>query len=199
MAEELPELTVADAEAWQRWLESYDEQSVGVWLVLAKKGTVTPTSLSYAQALEEALCHGWIDGQLRRRDELTYIERFTPRRLRSAWSRNNVDAVARLTAAGRMRPAGVAAVERARADGRWDAAYAGPATRVVPGDLAAALRAQPRAEAMFAILTSQNRFAVLHRIDAARTAPTRSRRIEQFVDMLARGETIYPQKRMLPS
>lgn len=199
MAEELPELTVADAEAWQRWLESYDEQSVGVWLVLAKKGTVTPTSLSYAQALEEALCHGWIDGQLRRRDELTYIERFTPRRLRSAWSRNNVDAVARLTAAGRMRPAGVAAVERARADGRWDAAYAGPATRVVPGDLAAALRAQPRAEAMFAILTSQNRFAVLHRIDAARTAPTRSRRIAQFVDMLARGETIYPQKRMLPS
>jgi uncharacterized protein YdeI (YjbR/CyaY-like superfamily) len=168
-----------------------------VWLVLAKKGTTEPTSLTYGQALEEALCHGWIDGQIGRRDERTFRQRFTPRRARSAWSERNVGHVARLFREGRMHPAGVAHVERAKADGRWEAAYAGPASIEVPADLASALAAEPRAQAMFAILTSQNRYAVLYRIDAAKRPATRARRIEQFVEMLSRGETVHPQRRKL--
>jgi uncharacterized protein YdeI (YjbR/CyaY-like superfamily) len=168
-----------------------------LWLVLAKKGTVAPTSLSYDQALEEALCHGWIDGQVQRRDQTTYRQRFTPRRPRSPWSARNVGIVTGLVAAGRMHPAGVTEVERAKADGRWDAAYAGPASIEVPADLGAALAAEPRAQAMFDILTSQNRYAVLYRISNAKSVGTRARRIDQFVAMLARGETVYPQKRTL--
>jgi uncharacterized protein YdeI (YjbR/CyaY-like superfamily) len=197
MGDELPELTVADAPAWRAWLAEHHDDPSGVWLVLAKKGTTTPTSLSYEQALEEALCHGWIDGQIRRRDESTFRQRFTPRRARSAWSRRNVGHVERLSAEGRMHPAGVAHVERAKADGRWEAAYAGQASIEVPPDLAKALAAEPRARAMFEILTSQNRYAVLYRIDAAKRSDTRARRIEQYVAMLARGETIYAQKRRL--
>jgi uncharacterized protein YdeI (YjbR/CyaY-like superfamily) len=165
--------------------------------MLAKKGTVQPTSLSYEQALEEALCHGWIDGQVQRRDETTYRQRFTPRRPRSPWSARNVGIVTGLVATGRMHPAGVAEVERAKTDGRWDAAYAGPASIDVPADLAAALTAEPRAQAMFDILTSQNRYAVLYRISTAKRLDTRARRIDQFVEMLARGETVYPQQRTL--
>ncbi len=189
------ELTVADASAWRAWLAEHHERSPGTWLVLAKKGTTDPTSLSYAEALDEALCHGWIDGQVRRRDEATYRQRFTPRRARSIWSQRNVRNAQRLIADGRMQPAGLAEVERARADGRWDAAYAGSASAEVPADLAAALAAQPAAQAMFDVLTSQNRFAVLFRIAGARRGPTRARRIEQFVAMLARGETLHPQTR----
>lgn len=191
------ELTVTDAAAWRAWLGEHHESPAGVWLVLAKKGTTQPTSLSHDQALEEALCHGWIDGQSRRRDENTYCQRFTPRRARSPWSERNVGIVARLVTEGRMHPAGVAEVERAQADGRWDAAYAGPAGIEVPADLAAALTAEPTAQAMFDILTSQNRYAVLYRIGSAKRPDTRARRIEQFVAMLARGETVYPQKRTL--
>ena len=164
-------------------------------LVLAKKGTTEPTSLTYDQALEEALCFGWIDGQARRRDESTYQQRFTHRRPRSSWSKRNVGIAERLLAEGRMHPAGVAEVERAKADGRWAAAYAGSADIEVPPELAAALAAEPRAQAMFEILTSQNRYAVLYRIATAKGADTRARRIDQFVAMLARGETLYPQKR----
>jgi uncharacterized protein YdeI (YjbR/CyaY-like superfamily) len=195
--EELPELIVADERAWLRWLAKHHGERRGVWLVLAKKGTTTPTSLSYDDALDHALCHGWIDGQLKRRDEATYRQRFTPRRARSAWSKRNVAIVERLNAEGRMREAGLAAVEAARADGRWDAAYAGQAKIEVPDDLAAALQAEPKAKEMFEILTSQNRYAVLLRIDSAKRSDTRARRIEQFVAMLARGETVYPQKRKL--
>ncbi len=198
MAEDLPELTVADAVAWRAWLGEHHEEQAGVWLVLAKKGIDTPTSLTYDQALDEALCHGWIDGQSRRRDETTYRQRFTPRRARSPWSKRNVGIVERLTLEGRLHPAGVAEVERARADGRWAAAYAGQAEIEVPPDLAAALAADPSAQAMFDILTRQNRYAVLYRIAAAKRADTRRRRIEQFVDMLARGETVHPQRRTLP-
>lgn len=169
-----------------------------MWLVLAKKGKISSTSLSYDQALDEALCYGWIDGQARRRDDSTSYQRFTPRRSRSPWSARNVGIVARLLNEGRMHPAGVAEVERARADGRWDAAYAGPASAEVPADLIAALRASPAAQAMFDILTSQNRYAILHRIGLAKRADTRARRIGQFVDMLARGETVYQQRRHLP-
>jgi uncharacterized protein YdeI (YjbR/CyaY-like superfamily) len=169
-----------------------------VWLSLAKKGKTEPTSLTYDEALEEALCHGWIDGQVRRGDERTYRQRFTPRRTRSAWSKRNVALVERLTGEGRMRPAGTAAVERAKADGRWEAAYAGQATIEVPADLAAALNAQPAAKAMFEKLSSQNRYAVLLRIEQAKRADTRARRIEQFTAMLTRGETLHPQKHTRP-
>ena len=195
MAADPPQLIVRDAAAWRTWLaENVDEQA-GVWLVLAKKGTTDPTSLSYAAALEEALCHGWIDGQARRRDEGTYVQRFTPRRRRSMWSQRNVGIVERLTAEGRMHPQGLSEVARAKADGRWEVAYAGPATAEIPADLTQALAARPEAQAMFENLTSQNRFAVLHRLGAAKRQETRARRIEQYVDMLARGETFYPQRK----
>jgi uncharacterized protein YdeI (YjbR/CyaY-like superfamily) len=195
VAEELPELTVADAATWREWLAAHHGETPGVWLVLAKKGTTAPTRLSYDDALEEALCHGWIDGQVRRRDEHTYRQRFTPRRARSAWSKRNVAIAERLIATGRMHAAGVAQVERARADGRWETAYAGQANIEVPDDLARALAAAPAARAMFDTLTSQNRYAILYRIDTAKRADTRARRIEQYVAMLSRGETLHPQRR----
>jgi len=193
MADELPELIVGDAVAWREWLGENHGDPAGVWLVLAKKGTEKPTSLTYDQALEEALCHGWIDGQTRRRDDATYRQRFTPRRKRSAWSRRNTGIAERLRAEGRMHPAGQAEVERAKADGRWEAAYAGPATMEVPPDLIEALAAEPKAQAMFETLNSQNRYAILYRIGTAKRADTRARRIREFVAMLARGETVYPQ------
>jgi uncharacterized protein YdeI (YjbR/CyaY-like superfamily) len=195
MGNELPQLIVADTAAWRTWLAGHHDDPIGVWLTLAKKGTTEPTSLTYDQALDESLCLGWIDGQARLRDEYTYERRFTPRRARSAWSRRNVGIVERLMAEGRMHAAGLAEVTRAKTDGRWEAAYAGQASIEVPVDLAAALADEPTAKAMFDILTSQNRYAVLYRIDAAKRDDTRARRIEQFVAMLAAGKTIYPQKR----
>jgi uncharacterized protein YdeI (YjbR/CyaY-like superfamily) len=197
VAPELPELLVDDAAAWRAWLGEHHADPAGVRLVLAKKGTVEPTSLTYDQALEEALCHGWIDGQVGRRNERTYRQRFTRRRPRSAWSKRNTGIAERLLAEGRMHPAGVAEVERAKADGRWEAAYAGSADIEVPPDLATVLAANPGAQEMFAIPTSQHGYAVLYRSAGAKRADTRVGRIEQFVDMLARGETVYPQKRTL--
>lgn len=188
-------MTLADGPAWRTWLHKHHEASAGVWLMLAKKGTTEPTRLGYDEALDEALCHGWIDGQVRRLDERTYRQRFTPRRARSSWSKRNVGIVERLTSEGRIRPAGLAAVEQAKADGRWEAAYAGPAAIETPSDLQAALAAEPAAQAMFETLTSRNRYSVLFRIDAAKRADTRARRIAQFVEMLAREETVHPQKK----
>ncbi len=164
-----------------------------MWLVLAKKGTTEPTSLTYAQALDEALCEGWIDGQKRSRDAATFVQRFTPRRRASVWSKRNVGIAGQLIAAGRMRPAGLSEIERAKADGRWAAAYSGQANATVPDDLAAALAANPEASAMFATLNGANRFAVLFRVETAKRPETRARRVEQLVAMLARGETIHPQ------
>jgi uncharacterized protein YdeI (YjbR/CyaY-like superfamily) len=195
VAEELAELTVADAAGWREWLDQYHDRRTGVWLRLARKGTTLPTSLTYDEALEEALCHGWIDGQLRRGDDRTYLQRFTPRRSRSPWSARNTAIVERLLAEGRMHEAGLAEVERAKADGRWAEAYAGQAAIGVPRDLEAALRAQPKAQVMFDRLDGHNRYAVLYRIQTARRPETRARRIAQFVAMLARGDTIYPQRR----
>jgi uncharacterized protein YdeI (YjbR/CyaY-like superfamily) len=192
---ELPTLILPDAAAWRAWLAEHHEDSAGVWLVLAKKGVEKPTSITYDEALEEALCHGWIDGQTKRRDETTYQQRFTRRRARSAWSQRNVGLVERLMGEGRMHAAGIAEVERARADGRWEAALAGPASIEVPPDFALALAAEPKAQAMFEALTSRNRYALLHRIATAKRPETRERRIREFVEMLARGETVYPQKR----
>ena len=197
VADDLPELTVADAAAWRDWLGEHHQNPTGVWLLLAKKGTTEPTNLRYDQAMDEALCWGWIDGQVKRRDDATYRQRYTPRRLRSQWSQRNVGIIARLDADGRMQPAGWAEVERAKADGRWEAAYAGPAGIVVPPDLAAALAVEPKAQAMYQILTSQNRYAVISRIESLKRADSRARRIGQYVAMLAVGQTIYPQKRTL--
>jgi uncharacterized protein YdeI (YjbR/CyaY-like superfamily) len=188
-------LIVRDAAAWHAWLGQHHAEPEGVWLVLAKKGTVHPTRLAYDDALEEALCHGWIDGQVKRRDDTTYKQRFTPRRKRSPWSKRNVDIAERLVAEGRMHASGIAEIERARSDGRWQAAYAGPATIEVPDDLAEALAASPKAQAMFEVLTKQNRYAVLYRVATAKRQDTRQRRINDFVEMLARGETPHPQKR----
>ena len=190
-----PELVVPDDAAWRAWLVGNHADPTGVWLVLAKKAALVapdpPTTLTYAQALDEALCFGWIDGQAKRRDELTTWQRFTPRRARSIWSARNVGYIARLTDDGRMHAAGFAEVERARADGRWDAAYAGPATATVPDDLAVALAASPTAAAAFEGLTSQNRYAILHRLGQLKTAVARARNVEKYVAMLERGETIH--------
>ncbi|HEY9427395.1 MAG TPA: YdeI/OmpD-associated family protein [Gemmatimonadaceae bacterium] len=192
MSDDLLALTVADGAAWRAWLQEHHGDDRGVWLTLARKGAAAPTSLTYAEALEEALCHGWIDGQIRSGDKDSYRQRFTPRTARSAWSKRNVALAERLMAEGRMQASGLAAVERAKADGRWDAAYAGPASIEVPVDLAAALDSHPVARTMFQNLNSRNRFAVLYRLQTAKRAETRSRRLEQFVAMLERGETIYP-------
>jgi len=185
---ELPLLLVEDAPAWRAWLAQHHQQQPGVWLVLAKKGVVEPTSLRYEQALEEALCHGWIDGQLRGGDEHTYHQRFTPRRARSMWSKRNVAHVERLLAEGRMHPAGLEAVASAKADGRWEAAYAGSASIEVPTDLAAALEAAPAARTTFDRLPAQSRYTILYRITTARRSETRARHIERYVAMLSRGE-----------
>jgi uncharacterized protein YdeI (YjbR/CyaY-like superfamily) len=195
MAADLPELIVEDAAAWAAWLAERHATSDGVWLALAKRGGDPPTRLRYQEAMEEALCYGWIDGQVRRYDADSYRQRFTPRRKRSAWSRRNVELAERLIGEGRMKPTGKAAVEQARSDGRWQAAYAGPATIEIPADLADALAAEPKAAAMFELLTSQNRYAILYRLATAKRPETRSRRLAKFVEMLARGETIYPQQR----
>ena len=188
---ELVELLVPDAEAWRAWLESHHGDHPGVWLVLHKKGGQT-TALAYGQALDEALCFGWIDGQIARRDEASYRQRFTPRRPNSRWSARNVEHVARLIRAGRMRPAGLAAVERARADGRWDAAYEGQRTASVPDDLQRELDDDPAAAAAFAELDARNRYAIIWRINDARRAETRQRRIAMYLDMLRRGERLHP-------
>ena len=194
-AVDLPELLVADATEWREWLEDLHADSSGVWLVLARKGTLDPTSLTYDQALEEALCFGWIDGQVGRRDTVTFRQRFTPRRARSTWSQRNTALAEGLMAAGRMHPSGEAEVRRAKDDGRWQVAYAGQASSQVPEDLATALKANPRAQAMFDSLSKGNRYAILYRVGSVKKPETRARRIDHFVEMLARGETIHPQSR----
>jgi uncharacterized protein YdeI (YjbR/CyaY-like superfamily) len=188
------ELVFADVRRWHAWLEQHHSSSAGIWLVLAKKGTLKPTSLTYTQALEEALCFGWIDGQAHSRDGATFRQGFTPRRKQSPWSKRNTGIAERLVLEGRMHESGVVAMDRAKADGRWEAAYAGPASIEVPPELAAALAGSRKANAKFAMLNSQNRYAILYRIATAKRAETRIKRIAQFVDMLERGETIYPQK-----
>jgi uncharacterized protein YdeI (YjbR/CyaY-like superfamily) len=189
-----PTLIVSDAAAFRDWLDANKDSSGGVWLVLAKKNTTDPTSLTYAQALEQAVCEGWIDGQKRSRDATTFAQRFTIRRLTSQWSKRNVGIAEGLIADGRMLPSGLVEIERAKADGRWAAAYSGQAAATVPADLAMALAANAAAGGMFTSLNGANRYAVLYRIETAKRADTRARRIDQFVEMLARGETIHPQQ-----
>jgi uncharacterized protein YdeI (YjbR/CyaY-like superfamily) len=175
---------------FESWLDANHETSSEVWIKIAKKGAGVP-SVTYAEAVESALCFGWIDGQARKVDDSFYQQRFTPRRSRSNWSVINRDKVTALIEAGRMRPAGQRQIDAAKADGRWDAAYAGPATMPVPDDLAVALAANSEAAAFFATLDSRNRFAILHRTNDAKRPETRARRIAKFVTMLANGEKIY--------
>ncbi|PFG34063.1 YdeI/OmpD-associated family protein [Sanguibacter antarcticus] len=191
---ELPELLVPDRASWRAWLEANGSAAPGVWLVLHKKGGAV-TTLTYVDAVEEALCFGWIDGQARSRGIDSSFQRMTPRRSRSAWSVVNVGRVERLERDGTMTDAGRVQIEAAKADGRWDRAYAGPATIEVPADLTEALAVSPAAQAWFAALTSSNRFAILVRIHEARRPETRARRITTFVEQLAQGVTPYPQKR----
>ena len=194
MPPELPELVVPDSAAWRAWLEANHATADGVWLALAKKGG-TVTSLTYEEAVLEALCFGWIDGQARSRDSETSAQRMTPRRARSRWSALNVQRVGRLEAEGRMTEAGRAQVLVAQADGRWEAAYAGPATIETPPDLLAALAAESRAQAWWDALTSGNRFAILYRIHSVKRTETRERKIREFVADLAEGRTPHPQKK----
>ena len=192
--DDLSVLLVPDAAGWRAWLLEHHASPRGVWLVLHKKGGHV-TELTYAAALEEGLCFGWIDGQSRRRDAETVFQRMTPRRARSPWSARNVGIVEHLEQEGRMHDAGRAAITAAKADGRWDAAYAGPADAVVPDDLAAAVAADPTAQAWFDVLTKTNRFALIYRVQQAKRPETRARRIADSVDKLSRGETPYPQRR----
>ena len=188
------ELLLPDPSAWRGWLEEHHADTPAVWLVLTKKGG-TLTAMTWQTALDEALCFGWIDGQARRRDEQSSFQRFTPRGPKSRWSLRNVEHIDRLESEGRMTAAGRSAVEAAKADGRWEAAYAGPATAETPPDLLAAIAAVPEAQAMYDVLTSQNRYSLYHRITALKTEAARARRIEEYVAMLARHETLHPQKR----
>jgi uncharacterized protein YdeI (YjbR/CyaY-like superfamily) len=192
-ADDLPVLPFASVAEWEAWLAD-NHDSDGVWVKIAKKGTGID-SVRYPEVLEAALCFGWIDGRRESLDETWFLQRFTPRRARSKWSRINRDTVERLTEEGRMREAGLAEVERAKADGRWEAAYAGQRSTTVPDDLRAELDARPAAREFFETLTSQNRYAILYRLQDSKRAETRTRRLAQFVAMLEAGETIYPQAR----
>jgi len=181
----------ATAAAWQDWLAEHHTTADGLWLRLAKKDAPEQT-LTYAEALDVALCFGWIDAQTRGLDDAYWLKRFTPRKPGSRWSKINTQKADALIAAGRMQPAGLAEVESARADGRWDTAYAGPRTITVPDDLTAALAANPAAAAFFATLNSVNRFAILYRIGTVKRPETRARKIAQYVQMLGEHRKLHP-------
>lgn len=185
-----PRLIFLAQSDWENWLTENGSTSKGIWLRLAKKGAGQRT-LTYEQALESALCHGWIDGQKQAESEQTWLQRFTRRSAKSIWSRLNKDRAEALIAAGRMLPSGMREIERAKRDGRWAAAYASPGNSVVPDDLQAALNKNSKAKAFFATLNGRNRYAILFRIQNVKKPATRARKIEQFIGMLNRGETIY--------
>jgi uncharacterized protein YdeI (YjbR/CyaY-like superfamily) len=187
----LPIMAFPSREAWAAWLNEHHTDSTGIWLALAKKGA-GEAGVTYGDAVEVALCYGWIDGQAGKLDDRFWLQRFTPRRPRSVWSRVNRDRALALIARGEMRPAGLREVERAQVDGRWEAAYEPPSTMEVPDDLQEALASNPAAAAFFAALNRTNRYAILHRIHAAKKPETRARRIENFVVMLAEGKKLYP-------
>ncbi|MEV1006471.1 YdeI/OmpD-associated family protein [Streptomyces sp. NPDC049881] len=191
-ASEDPAAEFASAAEFDAWLEENHESAQGVWVTFRKKSPGAAPSFTYAQAVETALCHGWIDGLTRSVDALHWVQRFTPRRPRSRWSKVNREKATALLAAGRVRPWGLAEIERAKADGRWDAAYQGMKDVTVPDDLAAALAANPAAAEFFAGLDKKNRYAVLHRVEEAKKPETRARRITTYVEMLADGGKIYP-------
>jgi uncharacterized protein YdeI (YjbR/CyaY-like superfamily) len=188
--QDLPVISFADREDWERWLEEHHTSSDGLWLKIAKQGSDI-ASISYAEALEAALCYGWIDSQKAKFDAEHWLQRFTPRRSGGKWSKANRDKAEELIARGLMKPAGLQEVERARADGRWDAAYAGQRSMTIPDDLRLALEKNERARGFFATLDSRNRYAILYRIQTARKPETRAQRIEKFIAMLSEHKKIY--------
>lgn len=190
VADDLPVLAFADAKEWEHWLAGQPPAAPGIWLKIAKKASGIAT-VTYSQALDVALCHGWIDGQKGSYDEDYFLQRFTARRPRSRWSKINCDRVTALSAAGRMAPAGERQVELAKADGRWDAAYDGQRSATVPADLAAALAGNDAARSFFDSLDSTNRYAILYRVGAATRPATRTARIERLVAMPAEGQKPY--------
>lgn len=183
----------ADVGSWALWLDEHASSSSGLWLRLAKKGSGQP-SVTYHEALEVALCHGWIDGQKKPLDDNWWLQRFTPRRPNSRWSERNVAIAERLIAEARMLPAGQAEVDRARADGRWAAAYAGARNMTVPDDLRSALDAEPALAEAFAGLDGANRYAILYRLQDAKRPETRARRLADYLQMLREGRTLHPRR-----
>ncbi len=186
----LPVKRFATQKAFETWMTKNHEKAPGIWIKYAKKASGIRT-ITFGEALDVCLSYGWIDGQGKGLDDTFYLQRYTPRRARSRWSKINRDNIARLTNEGRMKPAGLKEVERAKADGRWDAAYDSPSTAKVPPDFEKALKKNKKAKVFFEGLNSQNRYAFLHRIQEAKKQETRARRIERFVEMLAAGEKLY--------
>jgi uncharacterized protein YdeI (YjbR/CyaY-like superfamily) len=189
--EDLPIRKFASQDAWRKWLAKNHSSSPGIYIQIAKKGSKI-TSIDVPDALEVALCYGWIDGKRKSLDENYFIQRFTPRTKKSKWSKINRDSASRLIKSGKMRAAGMKEVERAKADGRWAAAYDSPANVTVPPELAAEFKKNPKAKTFFETLNSTNRYAILYRIHDAKRPETRARRIEEFVRMLSAGEKLYP-------
>jgi len=190
MPAELPTLPFKTQRAFAAWLKKNHAASTGLWLKLAKKGTAA--SITYAEALEEALCYGWIDGQKKPFDAEWWLQKFTPRGPRSIWSQINRDKVLALQAAGRLQPAGLAAIEAAQKNGRWEAAYEGQRTAELPADFQAELDRRPQAKAFYATLNSANRYAIKFRLQNAKKPETRARRLQQFLEMLEKGEKLHP-------
>jgi uncharacterized protein YdeI (YjbR/CyaY-like superfamily) len=186
-----PRFTFENQKEWETWLDRNGSSSSGVWLRLAKKASGHST-VSYAEAVETALCFGWIDGQKRTENEHFWLQRFTPRTAKSIWSKINKAKAEALIAAGRMRPTGLREIDRAKQDGRWEAAYASPSNSTVPEDLQRALDANPRAKNFFSTLNSRNRYAILFRVQNAKKPETRARKIAQFVEMLGAGKMLHP-------
>ena len=187
---EIPVILFATPKDWETWLKENQAESKGLWLRLAKKNS-SIESVTYAEALDVALCYGWIDGQKKSYDEATFLQKFTPRGAKSIWSKINREKVEALIKARRMKPAGLNAVESAKQDGRWEAAYDSQSKATVPEDFQAALDQNEKAQAFFATLKSVNRYAILFRIQTARKAETREKRIRQFIEMLEKHETIH--------
>ncbi len=189
---EIPIRLFATPKEWEEWLNAHHAEAKGLWLRLAKKNSGI-VSVTYAEALDVALCYGWIDGQKKSYDDATFLQKFTPRGKKSIWSKINREKAETLIKARRMKPAGLKAIESAKQDGRWDAAYDSPSKATVPEDFQAALEQNPKAKAFFATLKSGNRYAILFRLQTAKKTETREKRIRQFIEMLERGETIHPQ------
>jgi len=187
----LPILLFENQPSWEAWLEEHQTESKGVWLKIAKKGSAI-SSIDYAEALESALCYGWIDGQKAALDDQYWLQKFTPRRPKSKWSQQNRDKAEALIASGRMQPAGYRQVELAKEDGRWEAAYASQSQIAVPDDFQSELDKNQKAKVFFSTLNSINRYAILYRIQTAVKPETRAARIEKFIYMLSKGEKIYP-------